>query len=102
MESVTQSFHNLGMNYRSIYVDSIVKYLLNRTFMFNQINLINTVNETNRFNSLQGTSEELKLLDEKLKDIGTEKVVGDEEKRIIDKIKEEEESAASGMGMIFG
>ena len=51
---------------------------------------------------VQGTHEELKLLDEKLKDIGAEKIIGDEEKRIIDKIKEEEENAASGMGMIFG
>ena len=51
---------------------------------------------------VQGTSEELKLLDEKVKDIGAEKVTGDEEKRIIDKIKAEEENAASGMGMIFG
>ena len=51
---------------------------------------------------VQGTPEEMKLLDEKLKDIGAEKVVGDEEKRVIDKIKAEEENAASGMGMIFG
>lgn len=51
---------------------------------------------------VQGVPEELKLLDEKLKDIGAKLVTGDEEKRIIDKIKSEEENAASGMGMIFG
>lgn len=51
---------------------------------------------------VQGTSEELKLLDDKLSDIGAEKVVSDEEKRVIDTLKAEEESAASGMGMIFG
>ena len=51
---------------------------------------------------LNGSPEELKLLDEKLKDIGADIVTGDEEKRIIDKIKAEEENAASGMGMIFG
>ena len=51
---------------------------------------------------VQGAPEELKLLDKKLKDIGAKTVIGDEEKRIIDKIKAEEENAASGMGMIFG
>ena len=51
---------------------------------------------------VQGTPEELMSLDGKLTDIGAEKVVGDEEKRIIDTIKAEEENAASGMGMIFG
>lgn len=51
---------------------------------------------------VQGDSEELKSLDEKLKDIGAKVVTGDEEKSIIDKIKAEEENAASGMGMIFG
>ena len=51
---------------------------------------------------VQGTPEELKLLDEKLKDIGAEKMTGDEEKKVIDTIKTEEQNAASGMGMIFG
>lgn len=51
---------------------------------------------------VQGSPEELKLLDKKLKDIGAKLVTGDEEKRIIDKIKAEEDDAASGMGMIFG
>ena len=51
---------------------------------------------------VQGTPEGLDLLDEKLKDIGAEKVIGDEAKRIIDTIKAEEENAASGIGMIFG
>lgn len=48
------------------------------------------------------TPEDMKLLDEKLKDLGAEKVEGEEEKKIIDTIKAEEENAASGMGMIFG
>lgn len=51
---------------------------------------------------VQGNPEELKMLDEKLKDVGAKTVIGDEEKRIIDKINAEEENAASGMGMIFG
>lgn len=51
---------------------------------------------------VQGAPEELRLLYEKLKDIGVKVITGDEEKRIIDKIKAEEENAASGMGMIFG
>lgn len=48
------------------------------------------------------TPEDNKLLDEKLKDLGAEKVEGEEERKIIDAIKAEEENAASGMGMIFG
>jgi hypothetical protein len=48
------------------------------------------------------TPDDMKLLDEKLKDLGSEKVEGEEEKKIIDVIKAEEENAASGMGMIFG
>lgn len=54
------------------------------------------------------TPEDVKL-DEKLKNLGAEKVEGEEEKKIIDAIKVEEENAASGrnskmlsMGMIFG
>jgi hypothetical protein len=50
----------------------------------------------------QTTPEDMKLLGEKLKDLGAEKVEGEEEKKIIDAIKAEEENAASGMGMIFG
>jgi hypothetical protein len=46
--------------------------------------------------------EDLKLLDGKLKDVCAEKVEGEEEKKIIDTIKAEEENAASGMGIIFG
>lgn len=49
----------------------------------------------------QTTLEDVKL-DEKLKNLGAEKVEGEEEKKIIDAIKAEEENAASGMGMIFG
>ena len=48
------------------------------------------------------TPDDMKLLCEKLKDLGAEKVEGEEEKKIIDAIKAEEENAASGMGMIFG
>jgi len=51
---------------------------------------------------IQTTPEDMKILDEKLKDICAEKVEGEEEKKIIGDIKAEEENAASGMGMIFG
>lgn len=51
---------------------------------------------------VQTIPEDMKLLDEKLKDLGAEKIEGEEEKKIIDTIKAEEENAASGMGMIFG
>lgn len=50
----------------------------------------------------QTTPDDMKLLYEKLKDLCAEKVEGEEEKKIIDAIKAEEENAASGMGMIFG
>lgn len=50
----------------------------------------------------QTTPDDTKLLYEKLKDLGAEKIEGEEEKKIIDVIKAEEENAASGMGMIFG
>ena len=50
----------------------------------------------------EASPEDTKLLDQKLKDIGAEKVTGHEERSIINDIKTEEENAASGMGMIFG
>lgn len=50
----------------------------------------------------QTTLEDMKLLDEMFKGMDIEKIEGDEEKKIIDIIKAEEENAASGMGMIFG
>ncbi len=51
---------------------------------------------------IDATPEDMKILDEKLKDIGSEKIEGGEEKKMIGAIKVEEENAASGMGMIFG
>lgn len=51
---------------------------------------------------VQTTPEDMNILEEKLKDLCAEKVEGEEEKKIIDAIKAEEENAASGMGMIFG
>lgn len=51
---------------------------------------------------IQTTPEDMKILDEKLKVLCAEKIEGEEEKKIIDIIKAEEENAASGMGMIFG
>ncbi len=44
----------------------------------------------------------LKEIDELLGDLPVEKLSGKEAKHIIKKIKTEEESAATGMGMIFG
>lgn len=51
---------------------------------------------------VETTPDGTKLLYEKFKDLGAEKIEGEEEKNIIDAIKAEEENAASGMGMIFG
>lgn len=50
----------------------------------------------------EASPEDMKLLDEKLKELGADKVIGEEEKKIIDAIKAEEENAACGMGTIFG
>jgi len=50
----------------------------------------------------EASPEDMKLLDAKLKELGAEKVTGHEEESVIFEIKIEEESAASGMGMIFG
>lgn len=50
----------------------------------------------------QTNPEDMKILDEKLQELGAEKIVGEEEKKIIDAIKAEEENAASGMGTLFG
>ncbi len=51
---------------------------------------------------LSGTPEMLKEIDELFDDIPIERLSGKEAKDIIKKIKTEEESAETGMGMIFG
>ncbi len=50
----------------------------------------------------KGSQEEIDSIDRRLKDIGAEKVSGEEEKNIIDTFKAEEENAASGIGLMFG
>ena len=51
---------------------------------------------------LSALPEKLKEIDELFDDLSIEKLSGKEAKDIINKIKTEEESAATGMGMIFG
>lgn len=51
---------------------------------------------------VKASQEEADSMAQKFKDIGVEKIVGDEEKVIIDTFKTEEENAASGIGLIFG
>ena len=51
---------------------------------------------------LSATPEKLKEIDELFGDLPIEKISGKEAKDIIKKIKTEEDSAATGMGMIFG
>ena len=46
--------------------------------------------------------EEADSISLKLKDLGAEKITGEEEKTIIDAFKAEEDNAASGIGLIFG
>jgi hypothetical protein len=50
---------------------------------------------------VSGTNEAYEKAKQLIKDLG-ELVKKDEEKKIIDKIKQEEESAMSGFGSIFG
>lgn len=51
---------------------------------------------------LCGTPERIKKIDELFADLPIEKLSGKEAKEIIKKIEAEDESAATGMGMIFG
>ena len=51
---------------------------------------------------IQASPDEIDLIEQKLKELGAEKIVGAEERTIIDTIKKEEEDSARGIGMIFG
>ncbi|MFC1787221.1 hypothetical protein ACFLY8_04250 [Halobacteriota archaeon] len=51
---------------------------------------------------LSALPEKLKEIDELFDDLPIKKLSGKEAKNIIKKIKTEEDSAATGMGMIFG
>lgn len=51
---------------------------------------------------INGSQEETDGISQRLKDIGAEKITGEEEKIIIDTFKAEEDNAASGIGLIFG
>ncbi|MDD2665688.1 MAG: hypothetical protein PHI74_00740 [Methanocellales archaeon] len=51
---------------------------------------------------ISGTPKKLKEISELFADLPIEKLIGREAKQIIKKIQAEEDSAATGMGMIFG
>lgn len=51
---------------------------------------------------VNASQEETDSISQKLKDLGAEKVTGEEEKTIIETFKAEEENAASGIGLMFG
>jgi len=51
---------------------------------------------------LKANSEELEKAEKKLEGLGIQKLIGEEQKLITRAFIEEEENAASGMGMIFG
>jgi hypothetical protein len=51
---------------------------------------------------INASQEETDSISQKFKDIGAEKVTGEEEKAIIETFKAEEDNAASGIGLIFG
>lgn len=51
---------------------------------------------------IRGTPEMMKRVDELFADLPLEKVPEKEAKEIVKKIKAEDDSAATGMGMIFG
>jgi hypothetical protein len=51
---------------------------------------------------INASQDESDSIAQKLKDVGTEKITGEEEKTIIETFKAEEENAASGIGLMFG
>lgn len=51
---------------------------------------------------LKANSEQLDRAEDKLEELGLKKLIGEEKKIIAKAVVEEEENAASGMGMIFG
>lgn len=51
---------------------------------------------------VKASQEEADGLAQKFKDIGVERITGEEEKTIIDTFKAEEDNAACGIGLIFG
>jgi len=51
---------------------------------------------------INANQDETDSIAQKLKDVGAEKITGEEERCIIDSFKAEEENAASGIGLIFG
>lgn len=51
---------------------------------------------------INASQEETDNIAQRLKDVGTEKITGEEEKTIIETFKAEEENAASGIGLMFG
>jgi hypothetical protein len=50
---------------------------------------------------VEGSSEGLKRAEELAKELGMKKLIDKKAKKIDEKIKEQEDSAATGMGMIF-
>jgi hypothetical protein len=50
---------------------------------------------------IEGSAEGLKRAEELAKELGLKKIPDKKAKKIDDKIKEQEDSAATGMGMIF-
>ncbi len=51
---------------------------------------------------INASEDENVSIAQRLKDIGAEKITGEEEKTIIETFKAEEENAASGIGLMFG
>lgn len=51
---------------------------------------------------IKSAPEMIKKVDELLEGVNIEKVAGKEAEEVIEKIRAEDESAATGMGMIFG
>ena len=85
---------------------SIIDILKNDEFM----RISHVIRESNVIRSekrgyilyVNGNQEEIDSIAQKLKDIGAEKITDAEEKTIIDSFKEDNENAASGIGLMFG
>jgi transcriptional regulator of NAD metabolism len=84
----------------------VINILKNEEFM----RISHIVRESNVLHSgksgcilyVNASQEETDSISQKLKDLGAEKVIGEEEKTVVETFKAEEENAASGIGLMFG
>ena len=82
---------------QTILQDNIVN---RQSIVIRDANSLN-IKEAVSYLKVEGSSEGLKRAEELAKELEIKKVPDNEAKKINEKIKEQEDSAATGMGMIF-